>query len=95
MSMTGWKENHHSKAALALRELRERRGFTQAMVAARLGTAQKNVSAFEVREDIKVSTLARYVQALGGRLRIEAVFDKGSPEHPNEEQVYLLYKAGR
>ena len=39
-----------------------------------VGVNQGEVSKFEHRSDIWVSTLAEYIDALGGRLEIRAVF---------------------
>jgi DNA-binding XRE family transcriptional regulator len=61
-----------------LHELRERRGATQAAVAERLGTSRPNVSRIETEEDVRVTTLERYVRALGGRLEVRAIFDDES-----------------
>lgn len=63
---------------LALQELRERQGVTQAELARTLKRAQANISRMERRGDVHVSTLAEYVEGLGGRLEIRAVFD-GQP----------------
>jgi DNA-binding XRE family transcriptional regulator len=57
-----------------LRELRLARGMTQAEVAGALGIAQSNIAAVEGRTDIALSTLRAYVEALGGRLELAAVF---------------------
>jgi transcriptional regulator with XRE-family HTH domain len=62
----------------ALQALRERRGARQSAVARRLGTSRPNVSRIEQEADIRLSTLARYVEALGGDLEIRAVFDDES-----------------
>jgi transcriptional regulator with XRE-family HTH domain len=61
--------------AMALAELRERRGVTQVELARRLGTAQSGVSRIEHRDDVYLSTLREYVEALGGRLEVSAVFE--------------------
>lgn len=66
--------------AIALGELRERRESTQASVAAALGSSQPNVSRIERQDDLYLSTLEEYVAALGGRLRILAVFDDETVE---------------
>jgi DNA-binding XRE family transcriptional regulator len=58
-----------------LHELRERRGHTQTAVAEELGTSRPNVARIEGEDDVRVTTLARYVEALGGRVEIQAVFD--------------------
>jgi len=60
---------------VALAELREARGMSQAGVADELGTSRPNVSRIESEVDVRLSTLERYVEALGGRLKINAVFD--------------------
>jgi transcriptional regulator with XRE-family HTH domain len=65
-------EDH--KAAM-LRDLRRELDLTQAEIADRLNVSQANVSQIERGEsDIRVSTLTRYVEALGGRLEVRAVF---------------------
>jgi transcriptional regulator len=60
---------------IALAELRELRGVSQADVADGLGTSRPNVSRIEKEADVRLSTLERYVKALGGKLEIRAVFD--------------------
>jgi transcriptional regulator with XRE-family HTH domain len=60
--------------AIALGELRGRRGHAQSEVAAVLGNSQANVSRIERQNDLCVSTLDEYVAALGGTLRILAEF---------------------
>jgi transcriptional regulator with XRE-family HTH domain len=60
--------------ALALADLRKSRGATQQDVANGLSTSQANISQIEHQGDIYLSTLDRYVRALGGRLEIAAVF---------------------
>jgi DNA-binding XRE family transcriptional regulator len=60
--------------ALTLSEAREGRGVTQKNLAASLGVSQANVSRIEREGDIYLSTLRRYVEALGGHLEITAVF---------------------
>lgn len=60
---------------VALAQLRETRGMSQAGVAEQLGTSRPNVSRIEGEVDVRLSTLERYVEALGGRLEIHAVFD--------------------
>jgi len=60
--------------ALALAELREKRELTQTDIARVLSTSQANVSRIERQRNLYLSTLTEYVAALGGRLRISAVF---------------------
>ncbi len=63
-----------SLASMPLRELRKAQRMTQAKVASALGVNQGEVSKIEHRTDVYLSTLAEYVEALGGRLEIRAVF---------------------
>jgi transcriptional regulator with XRE-family HTH domain len=60
---------------VALVKLREGRGMSQAGVAEELGTSRPNVSRIESEVDVRLSTVERYVESLGGRLEIHAVFD--------------------
>ena len=58
-----------------LGELRKHRGVTQAQLAELLGVAQPNVSRLERATDPHLSTLVDFIEALGGRLELAAVFD--------------------
>jgi transcriptional regulator with XRE-family HTH domain len=59
--------------AYVLRELREAQGLTQTQLAALLHVSQNRVSALERGEveRTQIDTLRRYVDALGGKLRVE------------------------
>lgn len=59
---------------LSLFQMRERRGVSQEELARIWDTSQPNVSKIERQSDVLVSTLRRYVEALGGRLEVQAVF---------------------
>jgi len=59
-----------------LRELREAAGKTQEELAETLKKAQSEISRIEGRSDYRLSTLQRYVAALGGELEIVACFGK-------------------
>ena len=63
-----------SLASMPLDEIRKARQMTQAKLAEALGVNQGEVSKIEHRTDIYLSTLAGYVEALGGKLEIRAVF---------------------
>ena len=57
-----------------IRAVRQRRGLTQAQLAARAGTSQPVVSAYEHgRRDPTISTLAKLVEAAGEELRLDAM----------------------
>jgi transcriptional regulator with XRE-family HTH domain len=58
---------------LRLAILREQLGKSQVELAEILGTSQPNVSQLERSEDLQLSSLARYVHALGGQLQINVV----------------------
>jgi DNA-binding transcriptional regulator YiaG len=58
-----------------LHELRRAREMTQVALARQLNMVQPSVSRLERQADLYVSTLRRYIEALGGRLEIRAVFD--------------------
>lgn len=65
--------------AYRLAEIRKRRGLTQTEVAHRMGVSQRRVSAIEHgAEQATRATLAAYVAALGGRLRLVAEFEDES-----------------
>ena len=51
------------------------RGASQIQAADSLGTSRPNVGRIEKKIDVRLSTLERYVEALGGKLEIHAVFD--------------------
>ncbi|MEX2441797.1 MAG: XRE family transcriptional regulator [Pontimonas sp.] len=82
-SITQERESLEKKrTAYQLRALRRARGLTQVELAERLGVSQNRVSRLE-RGDIdrvRIDTLARYVESLGGSLHIEMrVGDAGYP----------------
>ena len=57
-----------------LRGIRRCRRISQAVLADRIGTSQGDLSRIERRPDLLVSTLTRYIAALGGSLEIWARF---------------------
>jgi ribosome-binding protein aMBF1 (putative translation factor) len=61
--------------ALALAAVRQARGMTQVELAERMGRTQGNVSRIEHGEDLYLSTLREFVESLGGRLELNAVFE--------------------
>lgn len=65
-------------AEMPLAELRQARQMTQVTLAELLDTSQPEVSKIERRTDVYVSTLRRYVEAMGGTLEIVAQFPDGA-----------------
>jgi hypothetical protein len=61
---------------LPLRAMREAAGRTQAEVGAALESDQGEMSKLERREDMMLSTLRRYAEAIGARCEVVFVFDK-------------------
>ena len=64
---------------MTLRELRLYRKMTQARLAKKLKIGQEGVSRIERRTDMSISTLNKYVSAVGASLRIEARFPDQPP----------------
>jgi transcriptional regulator with XRE-family HTH domain len=63
---------------MALADLRTARGLSQATVGAQLGMNQSEVSRFERRRDLRLSTLRGYAEAIGGRLRMVITWPNSS-----------------
>lgn len=71
-----------------LKDLREAVERTQEDLAARLGVGQDTVSRIERRSDILLSTLRRYIEAMGGELNLVACF-------PNRVPIMIEHIAGK
>jgi transcriptional regulator with XRE-family HTH domain len=63
---------------LALDELREAMRLTQEALAARLHVNQAAISKVERRADMMISTLRKYIEAMGGQLEIRAIMPDGA-----------------
>lgn len=63
-----------------LAQLRQSRGLTQNELAEKTGIEQANLSKLERRwkNDILLSTLQKFVEGIGGKLQLVAVFPDGS-----------------
>lgn len=70
---------------IRLYELRRAEAVSQAELAGRLEVTQGAISKFEHADDVRVSTLREYLDALGARLELVAVFDDEDRRVP----VYL------
>ena len=58
-----------------LAAIRKARGLTQQQISAQLEISQAEVSRMERRGNLHLDTLARFIEATGGKLRITAIFD--------------------
>ncbi|MDD9197473.1 XRE family transcriptional regulator [Aliivibrio sp. S3MY1] len=62
-----------------LAELRERAALTQNELALAMGVKQPTISGMEkVGQDIKLSSLKKYIEATGGKLRLDVEMSDGS-----------------
>jgi len=86
-----------------LGELRRESGLSQQEMAEELGVSQVSVSKIEHQDDPQVSTLMRYLGAMGANLELRAVFpDKSArlyvladADAADEEQADGLLTVGR
>ncbi|MFM7261705.1 MAG: helix-turn-helix domain-containing protein [bacterium] len=63
---------------LRLSDIREAVGHTQVAIASKLDLGQASVSKIESAADMYLSTLRRYIEALGGELVVSAKFPEGT-----------------
>ena len=63
---------------MPIHELRQAMRLSQAQIAETLNVNQAAVSKMENRADMLLSTLRRYVEAVGGELEIRAYFREGN-----------------
>jgi transcriptional regulator with XRE-family HTH domain len=61
---------------MRLYELRHAEALSQVELAGRLNVTRGAISKLEHAEDVRVSTLRQYLQALGAHLELTAVFDE-------------------
>ncbi len=64
-------------ADLPLAELRQARHFSQEQLASELDVKQPAVAKIEKKADMYISTLRRFIEAMGGELEIRAHFPEG------------------
>ena len=65
-------------AEMPMHSLRDALRFTQQQIAEELGVKQAAISKMERRPDHLVSTLRRFIEAMGGELELKAHFPSGS-----------------
>jgi transcriptional regulator with XRE-family HTH domain len=62
---------------MMLSEIRRLAGLTQEQFAESMGVKQPTLSQLESQDDMQISTLRRFVEALGGELEIFAALPTG------------------
>ncbi len=67
---------------IRLFELRRGEAVSQAAVAGRLDVTQGAISKLEHADDLRISTLSQYLDALGARLELVAVFEEDGRRVP-------------
>lgn len=67
-------------AAIRLQQVRKSHHKTQKELAQAMGLSQSALSELERRPNITVGAMQRYIEALGGKLVIKAVFHEGNEE---------------
>jgi transcriptional regulator with XRE-family HTH domain len=65
------------RAAHHLDEIRRARGMTQVTLASAMGVSQAQITKVEHQADLYVSTLRRFVEAMGGELELVVRFPDG------------------
>lgn len=80
---------------MALDELRTARRITQESLAKVLGINQSAVSKIERRTDMYVSTLESVIEAMGGRLEIQAIFPDGKVNINQDVRKNKLSELGK
>ena len=65
------------RQAMRLADLRKARALTQVTLAETMGLPQGEISKIEHRQDVYLSTLRRFIEAMGGELVLAARFPDG------------------
>ena len=71
------------RAEMPLHDIREAMRLTQVQLGESLGVEQPAIAKMEKRTDMYVSTVRRFIEAMGGELHITATFPQGSVEIAN------------
>ncbi len=72
---------------MALHELRQALGTSQEALAAQLDVNQPAITKMEHRADIRISSLKKMIEAMGGSLEIKAHFPQGDVTITNYTEV--------
>ena len=81
--------------AVPLKHLRLRRGLTQTKLAERMDMSQSDLSKLERRQDVRLSTLRSYVEALDGRLTLIAALPSFRCAHSTLAQGWLSLRGAQ
>jgi DNA-binding XRE family transcriptional regulator len=68
------------RASLGLARLREEAGLTQQQLAERMAVSQEAVCRLEGAQDMRLSSISRYVRALGGEVAIQVRMPDQDPK---------------
>ena len=68
-------------AEIGLHEIRRQLDWSQSELAIELGISQAAVSQLESAKDLTFSRLQKYLEPLGAKLRLQAVFNNGDKEY--------------
>ena len=77
------KKKMELREEMALHALRKAIGASQAEIAEAMSINQSAVAKLERREDIRIQSLFRLIQAMGGELEINAKFEEGNVKITN------------
>lgn len=88
------REVKAASRVMTLYQLREARSLTQVNLAKVLNVNQGAVSRLEKRADMYVSTLRNFIQAMGGRLQVKAIFPEGEVEIDQFENLAEIGQDG-
>ncbi len=86
------KEKAESKAnamlaEMPLNDLRKARGLSQKMLAEMLHVQQPAIAKLEKRTDMYISTLRSHIEAMGGKLEVQAIFPEGTVKISNFSEL--------
>lgn len=91
-ALTGHVNDSSEGVSSDLGALRRHAGLSQTTLASRLGVSQPHIAQIEQQHDMLLATLRRYVEALGGALRVvaelpEASIDIRLPRSENSRSI--------
>ncbi len=72
---------------MPLNDLRKARGLSQKMLAEMLHVQQPAIAKLEKRTDMYISTLRSHIEAMGGKLEVQASFPEGTVKISNFSEL--------